>query len=553
MQIFHNPPVSLPIERKEVRDSTGFGDVMVVSLSKGGIGFFDISTGNEIGSRIPTAEYSMISSSPDGRRIVTCHEDQRALDIWNVRARAHAKAIAKELEHRKIKRIAFSVDGKKVMIVTSPNHRSSRRSRSSSRSIHRYRPPRILHHPSRRYYPGSTSSTSTYQSSNTSLSYSNSPPSSPSTYVSRSPSPREPPLLPSRSLSRYPPPVVHRPPPPLPNPPLSPHQLVFIWDIKTDKLLKQLEVARTAHKVAISDASQMVVADKMGIKIIDVGSGPPIGQTITPSDDSPSAYDSTRLIWSSNGQTPASASVTPVRTRSNRRHSFGTTQNIIDLACSPDSSKVVAILGDSAKRSYRTDEYKEREMTLSVWCMRSGSLFGSTTFKLATRKAAISFAADGRDILICCYDLDKQTSNRYSPVPSPRRQPNLPKNAILLRFSVIPTYLEIYMHRPLKFHPSQTPHTIEYSHYISGAINDIDYASHVDADGWIHNTKGEREIWTPWANYEVLCSRKPPPKRGTEYRTLEVRDPDTKTVVLIYVITFGQYRSKPLPVPPGSS
>ena len=91
---------------------------MVISLSKGGIGFFDISTGNEIGSRIPTAEYSMISSSPDGRRIVTCHEDQRALDIWNVRPRA----LAKELEHRKIKRIAFSVDGKKVMIITSPNH-----------------------------------------------------------------------------------------------------------------------------------------------------------------------------------------------------------------------------------------------------------------------------------------------------------------------------------------------------------------------------------------------------------------------------------------------
>ena len=185
----------------------------------------------------------------------------------------------------------------------------------------------------------------------------------------------------------------------------------------------------------------MVVADKLGIKIIDVGSGPPIGRPITPSDDSPSAYDSTRLIWSSNGQTSASASVTPVRTRSLRRS--GTTQDIIDLACSPDSSKVVAILGDSAKRSYRTDEYKVREMTLSVWCMRSGSLFGTTSFKLATRKAAISFAADGLDILICCYDLDKQTSNRYSPVPSPRRQHNLPKNAILLRFSVIPTYFKV--------------------------------------------------------------------------------------------------------------
>ena len=46
-----------------------------------------------------------------------------------------------------------------------------------------------------------------------------------------------------------------------------------------------------------------------------------------------------------------------------------------------------------------------------------------------------------------------------------------------------------------KFHPSQTPYTIQYSHHISGAIDG--HASHVSADGWILNTKGEREIWTP--------------------------------------------------------
>ena len=89
--------------------------------------------------------------------------------------------------------------------------------------------------------------------------------------------------------------------------------------------------------------------------------------------------------------------------------------------------------------------------------------------------AALSFAADGQDILICDRD------------PS-----------MLYRFSVVPTHLETYMNDPPKFHPSQTPHTVQYSHHISGDIDD--YASHVAADGWILNTKGEREIWTPWAN-----------------------------------------------------
>ena len=639
-QIIHNSTASLSINSREVCNSTSLGDVMVVSLSKGGIGFFDTSTGIEIGSRIPTAEYSLIASSPDGEQIVTCHEDQCAFDIWNVQlgARAHVKAITnlKELEHRKIERITYSADGEKVLIVTSPqtlNYRSSRRSRSSSRStrrlgdryrspspraisrsrsprsirrslslrsIHRSRsprsisrsrspisirrslslrsihrspsprsirrsrsprsirrsrsprsirrslslrsirrspsprairlppslraiprqprppPPRVLQR--LRSYSGSNrdASTSSYQRSNTSLSYSDSPLLMP---LSRSPSPG-PPLAPSQSFSRYPPPPIL---PPIAsrsrNPSLSPYQLVFIWDFKTDKFLKQLEVPQTAHKIAISDTSQMAIAVYLNIKIIDFNAGHP----------------TSRLIWSSNGQISASASV----------RSY-----IIDLACSPDSSKVVAILGDNAKRSYRTGGYKEREMTLSMWCMRSGSLVGTTSFKSTMRSAAISFTADGRDILICCYDeLDKQASDWYYSWES-RRQPQ--RNAILLRFSVIPTHLETYMHRSLKFHPSQTPHTIEYSHYISGNIDDIDFAPHVDADGWILNTKGEREIWTPWADYEILCSCKPPPKGQMEYRTLEVKDPDTKTVVLTYVIAFGHYRSKPLPAPPGT-
>ena len=63
------------------------------------------------------------------------------------------------------------------------------------------------------------------------------------------------------------------------------------------------------------------------------------------------------------------------------------------------------------------------------------------------------------------------------------------------------------MNPPPNFCSSQTPYTIQYSHHISGAIDD--YVSHIDHKGWILNTKGGREIWTPWANYELLCSCKP--------------------------------------------
>ena len=405
-QIVHNPPVSLSINRREVRDSTTCGEAMVVCLSKG-IGYFNTSTGNMIGSRIPTGECSLIASSPDGQQIVTCHEDECPLDIWNVGARAHVKDIAKELKHRKIKRITFSADAEKVMIVTSPNYRRSRRSRSSSRSrtpsprvvpyypypssdypnsVYPYPQEKVLTTPSHqrqrsrsssrsternRYrswsdpratqrrsrsptrkvivQPGRPqsrvirasrsqsplavvsrsprairkrspykairrsnrdASTSSYQSSNTSLSDSDSPLPMP---LLRSPSP---PLVPPRSFGRHPPLLI---PSQSRNPPLSPHQLVFVWDVETDKLLKQLEVPRRAHKVAISDTSQMAVADNLGIKIIDFSTEQPIGRPITPSDDPPSAYDSTsRLIWSSNGHISASAFV----------RSFGTTQNI---------------------------------------------------------------------------------------------------------------------------------------------------------------------------------------------------------------------------------
>ena len=309
---------------------------------------------------------------------------------------------------------------------------------------------------------------------------------------------------------------------------LSLDKLLFlIWDVKTDKPLKRL-VAHAGDVVISPDGSQIATQDKLGIRIIDVGTGH-IDRQITLSNHSKDSfwtrYDpdplDPRITWSPNGQFLASAtakqSMTKLYLMSLTRGSTQVpiltrlecpiTKYVSQLAFSPDSSKVVAVLQD----------YASRRMTLSIWCTRTGDLVG-TSSEMTMRIAALSFAADGQDILIC--------------------GPSTPPNPTLYRFSLVPTHLETYMNDPPKLHPSQTPHVIQYSHHISGAIND--YASHIAADGWILNTKGEREIWTPWANFELLCSCKPPQKGRTQYRTLEVKDPQTKTVVMIYVIAFEQ-------------
>ena len=296
---------------------------------------------------------------------------------------------------------------------------------------------------------------------------------------------------------------------------------IFIWDVKTDEPLKKLEVE--AYGAALSpDGSQIAIQEMSpgSIKIIDVSTGH-IDRQITLfngslwTDDDPIP----RIAWSPNGQFLASATMKHSRTQlhliSLTRGSAQVpvlplecpaTKYVSELAISPDSSKIVAALWD----------FEELGMTFSIWCTRSGALVG-TSCNMSIISPALSFAADRQDILIC----------------GPSTQ-----NSTLYRFSVVPSHLETYMNDPPKFHPSQTPHTIQYSHHISRAIDD--YASHVSADGWILNTKGEREIWTPWANYELLYSCKPPQKGQTQYGTLEVKDPQTKTVVMIYIFAFEQ-------------
>ena len=425
-RIINHPQIKLP---KYWQCSTGSDNIIALSLWESGmIAFFDIRSGNEIGSRIPASDRwgNPIAFSPDGKWIVIEGDRTFTLDLWNVKTRTRVcgKTIEKKTNHS-FKRITYSADGERVMVV------------SESKSFE---------------------------------------------------------SLPS-------------------------DKLVYIWDVKTDKPLKQLEV--WALDVAISpDGSQIAKLNESGIEIIVISTGH-IDRQIKLYDSSRRSYGNSypQIAWSPNGQFLASTTAEQSETQLYlltrgsaqvpiiTRLECPTTKHVRQLAFSPDSSKVVAVLEDYTTR-----------MTLSIWCTRSGALVG-THHEMIRGIKALSFAADGQDILICNY---------HSPTP----------NSTLYRFSVVPTHLETYMNDPPKFHPSQTPHTIHYSHHISGAIND--YASHVAADGWILNTKGEREIWTPWANYELLCSCKPPQKGRTQYRTLEVKDPKTKTVVMIYVIAFKQ-------------
>ena len=432
-RIINHPLVILP---RFWYCSTSSDDIIALYLIEGGIAFFDIRTGYEIGSRIPTPDDGryLIAFSPDGKWIALIqgggHKLECTLDLWNVKTRTRVKTI-EQISERSFDRITYSADGEKVMAVA---HGS-----------------------------------------------------------------------------------------------LSLGQLVFIWDVKTDKPLIQLEVH--AGDVAISpDGSQIATQDELGIRIIDVSTGH-IVQQITPCNDGHWTRNDPipRIAWSPNGQFLASAtteqSMTKLYSLSLTRGSgqapifiqleCPTTKDVSQLAFSPDSSKVVAILWD----------YATRRKTLSIWCTRSGALVGTSYEMTSMGVAALSFAADGQDILICDHGLSS-TVDSISP------------NSTLYRFTVVPTHLETYMNDPPKFHPSQTPRTIQYSHHISGAIDG--YASHVAADGWILSTKGEREIWTPWPNYELLCSCKPPQKERTQYRTLEVKDPQTTTIVLIYVIAFEQ-------------
>ena len=442
-RIINHPQVILGIT--EVWDcSATSNDIIALSLHKGGIAFFDLKTGNEIGSRITTADRwgCRIAFSPDGKWIAIQGYHNYTLDLWNVETRTHFSG--KTIERNAtlfFKHITYSADGEKIMIVTE-SHGS-----------------------------------------------------------------------------------------------LSPNRSVFIWDVKTDKPLKERVVR--AVDVAISpDGSQLAIqdSDELGIKIIDVSttSTGHINQRITPSNDilqnehDPQADP--RIVWSPNGQFLASATEKqsktklyllslardsgqiPIQVLTGTRLNCPTTKRVSQLAFSPDSSKVVAILLD----------YKKKRRMLSIWCTRSGALVG-TSHEMNIGFAELSFATDGQDILVC------------GRVPS-----STPPRSTLYRFSVVPTHLETYMNDPPKFHPSQNPHTVQYSHHISGAIDD--YAPHVSADGWILNTKGEREIWTPWANFELLCSCEPPQEGRTQYRTLEVKDPQTKTVVMIYVIAFKKKR-----------
>ena len=316
----------------------------------------------------------------------------------------------------------------------------------------------------------------------------------------------------------------------------SPFYEYVIWDVTTDTLVKRLKLSKNVLVAISPDGSKIAVADQSHIRITDVSTGRDIGEpTMTPYGKD-ACYPTNQFIWSPNGQFLVSVTKAEIHPKAAMWSSadiftkseiyllsFGNSikllnpcvesRNLVfDLACSPNSSKVAAIYSHGGP-----------EMTLFINCTRTGNLIRTTSFTLASTKARIAFTSE-ENILVFGHDYNRGTN-------------------VLLRFNVVPMthFIQINAQYPLKFHPSETPLAIEYSHDISGAV--VDYASQVDADGWIRNTQGQRQMWTPWANYVLSCSCKPPQEGQTQYRTLEVKDPETRAVVLRYVIAFE--RCKP--------
>ena len=147
--------------------------------------------------------------------------------------------------------------------------------------------------------------------------------------------------------------------------------------------------------VAISpDGSKIAVADQSHIQIIDVSTGNNIGKpTITPYANDETCYPTDQFIWSPNGQFLVSVVEDRPFTKADiylvsfggsiklLNHCMG---SILDLACSPNSSKVAAIYGDITAD----------EKTLSISCTRTGNLIKTTPFTLASEQVKIAFTSD---------------------------------------------------------------------------------------------------------------------------------------------------------------
>lgn len=102
----------------------------------------------------------------------------------------------------------------------------------------------------------------------------------------------------------------------------------------------------------------------------------------------------------------------------------------------------------------------------------------------------------------------------------------------------VQSHRDVYQSHP-KLHPPHIINNNKYSHHISGAMDD--HASHVDADGRILNTKGGVKYGPQVGRIMNFCVPARPAQEGqTQYRTLEAKDPEMKTVVLIYDIAFEQ-------------
>ena len=199
----------------------------------------------------------------------------------------------------------------------------------------------------------------------------------------------------------------------------------FIWDVTTDTLVKRLEVSKD-EQVAISpDGSKVAVANRSDIRIIDVVTGNNIGKpTITPYADDETCHLTESFIWSPNGRFLVSVVDDYDSTRAEiYLLSFGDSirllnpcmesrKSILDLACSPNSSKVAASYGDLIDWDH--------EKILAISCTLTGNLIRTTSFTLASREVRITFTSD-ENILICGYDRGTNVLRRLTTIGGPKR------------------------------------------------------------------------------------------------------------------------------------
>ena len=285
-----------------------------------------------------------------------------------------------------------------------------------------------------------------------------------------------------------------------------------IWNTATAQCIQTFVLNISYwHSIALSpDGMTLAVQEvnKTGIQFFDVQRGRPGAQPFV-MEGNAAQETFKNIIWSSDGNFLATVSIqdtirlwdidkgTCMPLDSEERDGSLSP----DLSFSPDNSCIAAWYSYSKSHNSYARIWDTQTRTI-IW---SGAL-GST------REYSMSFLDDSQEILF--FELN------HPPI----------------RIVRLPTY----MSDPLRIHEWTSDYYIQYSHLTSTA--GFDFASTVDRVGWITSKAGERLMWIPYPDFE-LHSKDRTESDGQQARfshrkTLEVKKPETNTVVLRFKIDF---------------